>query len=249
MAAIATSVQSRRHAVGHALAGGVGPRTSSANTTPPTAMAWPERPRPRRMTSTNAVMSSDEHDRERQVHRCADRGRHQEPLRFAEGRHQDHDVDEVTGAECVDHARGGSPGLDAILDDPPEEDRGRADRRDAGDSAEPQRPGRAAVAAPSHGDAQEHGDVHDVVAPEVEHRAPAGVLKLQPRELAVAAVEDRVSQEEQSTGELPPRRLANTSITPNMMTVISGAVGLLGATFFLSPAPRWQLTGARSVAT
>ena len=40
------------------------------------------------------------------------------------------------------------------------------------------------------------------------------------------------------------RRLANTSITPNMMTVISGAVGLLGATFFLSPAPRWQLTGA-----
>ena len=40
------------------------------------------------------------------------------------------------------------------------------------------------------------------------------------------------------------RRLAGTVITPNMMTVISGAVGLLGATFFLSPAPRWQVTGA-----
>jgi len=40
------------------------------------------------------------------------------------------------------------------------------------------------------------------------------------------------------------RRLARTVITPNMMTVISGAVGLLGAAFFLSAAPRWQLTGA-----
>src|SRR5262249_4144973 len=40
------------------------------------------------------------------------------------------------------------------------------------------------------------------------------------------------------------RRLAGTVITPNMMTVISGVVGLLGATFFLSAAPRWQLTGA-----
>src|SRR5262249_51445312 len=34
------------------------------------------------------------------------------------------------------------------------------------------------------------------------------------------------------------RRLAGTAITPNMMTVISGAVGLLAATFFLSAAPR-----------
>ena len=40
------------------------------------------------------------------------------------------------------------------------------------------------------------------------------------------------------------RRLARTAITPNMMTAISAAIGLLGATFFLSPAPRWQLAGA-----
>src|SRR2546425_1735872 len=40
------------------------------------------------------------------------------------------------------------------------------------------------------------------------------------------------------------RRMAGTAITPNMMTVISAAVGLLGAMFFLSSAPVWQLTGA-----
>ncbi len=40
------------------------------------------------------------------------------------------------------------------------------------------------------------------------------------------------------------RRLAGTTITPNMMTVISAAIGLIGATFFLSSAPGWQLIGA-----
>ena len=40
------------------------------------------------------------------------------------------------------------------------------------------------------------------------------------------------------------RRLAGTPITPNMMTVFSAAVGLLGATCFLSSTPAGQLTGA-----
>ncbi len=40
------------------------------------------------------------------------------------------------------------------------------------------------------------------------------------------------------------RRLVSTSITPNAMTVISLAIGLAGAPFFLSPAPSMQLTGA-----
>lgn len=40
------------------------------------------------------------------------------------------------------------------------------------------------------------------------------------------------------------RRLARTAITPNLMTLVSVAVGLASAPFFLSSAPGWQLAGA-----
>ena len=40
------------------------------------------------------------------------------------------------------------------------------------------------------------------------------------------------------------RRLATTRITPNVMTVVSLVVGLLGVPFFLSQRPAYQLTGA-----
>ena len=40
------------------------------------------------------------------------------------------------------------------------------------------------------------------------------------------------------------RRLATTRITPNVMTLLSVAIGLAGAPFFLSPSPASQLTGA-----
>ena len=40
------------------------------------------------------------------------------------------------------------------------------------------------------------------------------------------------------------RRLVGTSITPNAMTLVSLAVGLLGAPFFLSADPLWQVTGS-----
>ncbi len=40
------------------------------------------------------------------------------------------------------------------------------------------------------------------------------------------------------------RRLAATSITPNQMTLISVAIGLIGAPFFLSAQPIWQTIGA-----
>jgi phosphatidylglycerophosphate synthase len=40
------------------------------------------------------------------------------------------------------------------------------------------------------------------------------------------------------------RRLAGTGITPNAMTLISLAVGLASAPFFLSAAPAWQVAGA-----
>jgi 1L-myo-inositol 1-phosphate cytidylyltransferase / CDP-L-myo-inositol myo-inositolphosphotransferase len=40
------------------------------------------------------------------------------------------------------------------------------------------------------------------------------------------------------------RRLARTSMTPNAMSVVMIAIGLLGSPCFLSPSPAWQLTGA-----
>src|SRR5574337_331667 len=40
------------------------------------------------------------------------------------------------------------------------------------------------------------------------------------------------------------RRLVRTDITPNQMTAVSVAIGLLGALFFLSFTPAYQLTGA-----
>jgi phosphatidylglycerophosphate synthase len=40
------------------------------------------------------------------------------------------------------------------------------------------------------------------------------------------------------------RRLARTPVSPNQITLISGAVGLAAAPFFLSAAPLWQTVGA-----
>src|SRR5262249_47293997 len=40
------------------------------------------------------------------------------------------------------------------------------------------------------------------------------------------------------------RRLAVTRITPDVMTLVSLAIGLAGAPFFLSSSPAYQLTGA-----
>jgi 1L-myo-inositol 1-phosphate cytidylyltransferase / CDP-L-myo-inositol myo-inositolphosphotransferase len=40
------------------------------------------------------------------------------------------------------------------------------------------------------------------------------------------------------------RRLARTRVTPDVMTLVSLAIGLLGAPFFLSPSPVYQLAGA-----
>jgi phosphatidylglycerophosphate synthase len=40
------------------------------------------------------------------------------------------------------------------------------------------------------------------------------------------------------------RRLAGTRVTPNMMTILSVAIGVFGALFFLNPGPLWQTAGA-----
>jgi phosphatidylglycerophosphate synthase len=49
---------------------------------------------------------------------------------------------------------------------------------------------------------------------------------------------------ERPVSRILSRRLAKTAVTPNQMTLISAAVGLGAAPFFLSPAPLWQTAGA-----
>ena len=51
------------------------------------------------------------------------------------------------------------------------------------------------------GDRPEERGMDDVVAPEVEDAAEPGLLELQPRELAVAAVQDRMEQDEERAGD------------------------------------------------
>jgi 1L-myo-inositol 1-phosphate cytidylyltransferase / CDP-L-myo-inositol myo-inositolphosphotransferase len=49
---------------------------------------------------------------------------------------------------------------------------------------------------------------------------------------------------ERPVSRILSRRLAKTAITPNQMTLISAAVGLGAAPFFLSASPLWQTVGA-----
>ena len=74
------------------------------------------------------------------------------------------------------------------------------------DGAEDERPRRGDREAPPHRHAGEHRGVDEVVAPEVQDRAMRGLQVLEPGELAVAPVEDRVDEEGEGARELPNRR-------------------------------------------
>ena len=62
---------------------------------------------------------------------------------------------------------------------------------------------RARGEAPAHRHAPEDHHVDDVVAPEVEDGAARRLEELEPRELAVAAVENRVAEEDEGAQHLP----------------------------------------------
>src|SRR5262249_30082316 len=132
----ATSIQRRRQ--GRRASSSPADRsTTSAQTTPRTATACPERARPRSRTSTKAAMPSVEPEREHEIHGGADRSRHEKPRRLAEGREEHHDVDEVAAAEGVEHAYDArAAGGDTVGDGAPEEHRGRPERRHRRDGAE-----------------------------------------------------------------------------------------------------------------
>ncbi len=68
--------------------------------------------------------------------------------------------------------------------------------------SERERPGGFLGEAQADGHAGEHADVDDVVSPEVEDGASGRLHELEPGELAVAAVEDRVRQEQERADEL-----------------------------------------------
>src|SRR5207249_7085303 len=79
---------------------------------------------------------------------------------------------------------------------PPEDARRRSEPARDRHGPEGERPRRSGGETAPRGDAPEHGDVDEVVAPEIEDGAAARLDELESRQLAVAAVEDRVGQEE-----------------------------------------------------
>ncbi len=85
---------------------------------------------------------------------------------------------------------------------PVDEERG-SERAHHRRGAEKQRPTRACRQRPTDGHAGEDGGVDDVVAPEIEDATEFGFLELQPRQLPVASIHDRVQQEQQRAHRLP----------------------------------------------
>ena len=81
----------------------------------------------------------------------------------------------------------------------------REDRSADRERARAGRPGLPDRAAPGDGERGEHRDVDEVVAEKVERAAEARLLELQPRELPVAAVEDRVPEKEHASRDLARR--------------------------------------------
>jgi len=70
----------------------------------------------------------------------------------------------------------------------------------------------------------------DVVAPVVEHRPDARLLELQPGQLAVAAVEHRVREQEQRARDLERRRRAEEKGAPASPSATLVSVIILGVT-------------------
>ena len=94
------------------------------------------------------------------------------------------------------------PFLRLLPEKMPIDEPGRPGGGEHGGRAQGQRPRLLDRRGPAHGDAGEDRDVHDVVAPEIQDAAPTRFLESQPRDLAIAAVDDRVREQQQRAGEL-----------------------------------------------
>src|SRR2546422_3192328 len=139
--------------------------------------------------------------------RRADGGEDQEHVGPAEGRQNDHQVDEVSMGKGLGQAIGprGAGARGDVERRPPEDARRRSQPARDRHGPEGERPRRSGGETAPGGDAPEHGDVDEVVAPEIEDRAAARLDELEARQLTVAAVEDRVGQEEKAPDELGAR--------------------------------------------
>ena len=91
------------------------------------------------------------------------------------------------------------------VDEAPRGDGGGAEGPRHRQAAEEERPRRVAGQAPADGHAGEDGLVHEVVAPEVEDGPAARLQEFQPGDLAVAAVEDGMGEEEEGARDLGQR--------------------------------------------
>src|SRR5215472_4847729 len=162
----------------------------------------------------SAVVPRDDEKHE-EVDGDDDRRRNDEPVGDAEGGHYQNEVDEIAAGDGVGDLRELRLGLRRdrrvertllrshhrpAIDVP-----GRDAGEDDGGDAAPERPEAAGPEPEAERHAREDRDVDDVVAPEVEDAAVARLLELQPGELGVASVDDRVEQEQDSAPDLDGR--------------------------------------------
>ena len=145
---------------------------------------------------------------EEKIDRRADPGHDQKPVRSAEQREQDHEIDEIAARGGVEEPRQrplgrighrGEERVAAVLraHQAPIDEAGGAQRPKHGSRAERQRPKGVRGQAPADAHAGEYDGVHDIVAPKIENAAPSRLLEFEPRQFAVAAVEDRMRQEQE----------------------------------------------------
>ncbi len=147
------------------------------------------------------------------IDRRPKRGQQQKPVRPAEERKNQDEINEIAPRRGVERLSQRALGLGrnrgeqrpAIVLDaqkPPIDEARRPQRPESRRCAEPQRPSCIRGQAPANRHACEYDGVNDVVAPEVKHAAPSQFLEFEPRQFAVAAVQDRVGEEKKRPDRL-----------------------------------------------
>src|SRR5262245_57502037 len=192
-------------------------RRSASTTTSSTRSGTGRAPLTTTTDSARSSGSDRHHDEGEEERRRSHRRGGEDPVRLPEEREDHHEVDEVAPRQSIEHS--GQPraarrryGRQQRAAARPRTHRVEIDERRAGDRAghrgrgEPERPPLADRTAPGHAESREDRDVYGVVRPEIEDPSAAGLLELQAGDLAVATVQDRVEEEEDSARDLARQR-------------------------------------------
>ena len=150
----------------------------------------------------------------------------EKPVRLPEQRKNKHEVDEIAARRSIEQSRETLVGRSrnrgkerttvlfrahhAPIDEP-----GRSQVAEGRRGAKQQRPRRPNRQAPTGGHARKDDNVNDIVAPEIDNSAKSRFLKLQPGQLSVASVQDRMCKEQKRSDSLPEPEADRKKGAPN----------------------------------